>query len=85
MLVEKNKLRTFLSDCLKRFRYKKDSHGYELLGCSYEEAWVHLKRTWKENYGTDYCGQKTHIDHIIPLATAKTKEEVENLCKIENL
>ena len=26
-----------------------------------------------------------HIDHIIPLATAKTEKEVLDLCKINNL
>lgn len=85
MLSAKAKLRSFLKDCLTRYHYKKDSHGYEILGCSYEEAWEHLKQTWKENYGEQYNGQKFHIDHIIPLSVAKSKEEVEELSRIENL
>ena len=43
ILSAKAKLRSFLNDCLTRYHYKKDSHGYEILGCYYEEAWEHLK------------------------------------------
>lgn len=73
------------SSLILRNDYKKASHTYEILGCSYEEAWEHLKQTWLENYGTEWNGEPYHIDHIIPLVTAKTEEEVINLCSINNL
>lgn len=73
------------SSLVLRNNYKKTSHTYEILGCSYEEAWGHLKQTWLENYGKEWDGEPYHIDHIIPLATAKTKEDVVKLCNINNL
>ncbi len=55
-----------------------------LLGCSLEEAKIHIANKFKpgmtwENYG------KWHIDHIRPLSSAQNKEEAENLCHYTNL
>lgn len=70
---------------LKKRGYGKDTHTYDILGCDYNTLWEHLKKTWKENYGTEWNGEDYHIDHIIPLATAKTEQEVKDLCYYENL
>ena len=70
---------------LKKNGYGKDTHTYEILGCDYETLWRHLKQTWLENYGQEWDGEDYHIDHIIPLATAKTKQEIKDLCYYENL
>lgn len=60
----------------------------EIIGCSYEYLWNHLCGTFEENYGIprewlssfDY-----HIDHIIPLDSAKTVEDVYCLNHFTNL
>ena len=65
--------------------YSKDTHTYEILGCDYETLWEHLKQSWKDNYGIEWNGEDYHIDHIIPLATAKTEQEVKELCHYKNL
>lgn len=70
---------------LKKKGYGKDTHTYDILGCDYNTLWEHLKKTWKENYGTEWNGEDYHIDHIIPLATAKTEQEVKDLCYYKNL
>lgn len=70
---------------LKKKGYSKDTHTYEILGCDYETLLNHLKQTWLDNYGTEWDGEDYHIDHIIPLATAKTEQEVKDLCYYENL
>ena len=70
---------------LKKRGYGKDTHTYDILGCDYNTLWEHLKKTWKENYGTEWNGEDYHIDHIIPLATAKTEQEVKDLCYYKNL
>lgn len=58
----------------------------EIIGCSYSELKEHLKKTFKANYGYDYDGsEKVHIDHIVPLATAETREDVIRLCHYTNL
>ena len=70
---------------LARRGYKKDTHTYEILGCDYETLWEHLKQTWLDNYGTEWNGEPYHIDHIIPLATANSEQEVKDLCYYKNL
>lgn len=55
-----------------------------MLGCSYEELITHLESkfiigmNWR-NYG------EWHIDHIIPISSGKTIEEIESLSKYTNL
>lgn len=84
------RLRVQLSD---RIRKKMRAHSTvkdktlrDILGCSVHELREHLSSqfddtmTW-ENYGI----KGWHIDHITPLATAKTKEEVYKLWYYENL
>jgi hypothetical protein len=56
---------------------KKNLNTLKLIGCSREELKLHLEKQFKsgmnwENY--NYNGW--HIDHIIPLSTAKTFEEI---------
>ena len=70
---------------LKNRGYGKDTHTYDILGCDYGTLLEHLKKTWLENYGTEWNGEPYHIDHIIPLATAKTEQEVKDLCYYKNL
>ncbi len=78
-------IRNLINKSLKNRGYGKDTHTYEILGCDYETLWKHLKQTWLDNYGTEWDGEDYHIDHIIPLATAKTRQEVIDLCYYENL
>jgi hypothetical protein len=62
----------------------KSKKTIELLGCSFEQVFAHLESlfqpgmTWN-NYG------KWHVDHIVPLVSAKTIEEAEKLCNYNNL
>ncbi len=78
-------VRGLIRTSLKKKGYKKDSHTYEILGCDYATFFEHLKATWRNNYGTEWQGEDYHIDHIIPLATAKTRQEVLDLCYYKNL
>ena len=75
--------------------YQKESRTFEILGCSFEHLKIHLESqfldwmNW-ENYGNPKDGifepNKTwDIDHIIPLTTATTEEEILELCKYSNL
>lgn len=78
-------IRSLINKSLKNRGYGKDTHTYEIVGCDYETLFNHLKETWRNNYGTEWNGEEYHIDHIIPLATAKTKQDVLDLCYYENL
>lgn len=57
-----------------------------ITGLSADALVDYLIGTYEEVYGVPWDKQSpVHIDHIIPLATAKTKEEVMRLCHYSNL
>ena len=69
------------------FRYKgfgKNTKTAKMLGCSWEQLKDHIENqfvsgmTWEDKH-------LWHIDHIIPVSSAKTIEELERLCHYTNL
>lgn len=82
----KNSIRKRTNQAFKVSRWTKDSSNIELLGCSFEHAKKHIESLFKDGMTWDNYGRGGwHIDHIIPLCSANTKEDFENLCKIDNL
>ncbi len=70
----------------KRKRWVKNSRNIEMLGCSYEKAFKHIENQFTEGMSWDnHTKYGWHIDHIIPLASAKTEEELKSLCHYTNL
>ena len=66
--------------------YLKTSPTREMLGCDYEQLAAHLEAQFAEGMTWKNRGAKGwHIDHIIPLASATTKEEMLKLCHYTNL
>ena len=82
----KRALRLRACNAFKRGGYSKNTKTQEMLGVDWDVAKAHIERqftkgmTW-DNHG--YYGW--HIDHIIPLASAKTEEELLKLCHYSNL
>ena len=64
--------------------YKKSSKTQEMLGVDWEVCKAHIEKQFTEGMNWDNYG-KWHIDHIIPLALAKNKEELMKLCHYKNL
>ena len=56
----------------------------KLIGCSVEFYYLHIEKQFLENMSWNNYGE-WHVDHIIPLATAKTEEQVLSLNKWSNL
>lgn len=82
----KAKMRSFIWKSLNRKNVVKKDKTIDILGCSYDFLEKHLKKTFFNNYGENYSSNvKVHIDHIKPLATANTEEEVIKLCHYSNL
>lgn len=66
--------------------YKKDTLFIKILGCSLEKLKLHLENQFQPGMMWENYGQKGwHIDHKIPLSSAKTKEELYQLCHYSNL
>lgn len=64
--------------------FKKNLKTEQLLGCTIPELYEHLVKQFKPGMTLENHG-KWHVDHTIPLALAKTQEEVEKLCHYTNL
>lgn len=79
-----DKLRTRLWKYLKIHNITKKNKTFELVGCSPQELKEHLEKQFTE--GMSWENRKEwHIDHIIPLSSAKTEEELYKLCHYTNL
>ena len=74
--------RTYLA--FKSKGYKKESKTAKTLGASYRIVKKHLERQFTDGMNWDNYGE-WHVDHIIPLASANTKDELINLCHFRNL
>ncbi len=66
--------------------FRKSARTEEIVGCTLQELYEHLCKTYQVRYGEEYNGNRVvHIDHIVPLANAHTEEEVKMLCRCDNL
>lgn len=84
----KTNVRSLVRKALIRNSYQKDTKTADILGCSFTELNSHLRSTFEFNYGIPFTyidSELLQIDHIIPLASAKTKEELLNLNHYSNV
>ena len=67
-------------------RVGKSQKTEEIIGCSFDELRVYLESQSQEGMTWENQGKRGwHIDHKIPLASAKTVKEVIALCHYTNL
>jgi hypothetical protein len=70
--------------CLVRISFKnqftiKSKRTIEILGCSFEDFKLYLESKFDENMNWDNQGSYWHMDHIIPISSAESKEDVYRL------
>lgn len=88
----KESVRCSVRRSIKYMGYSKKNNTEMILGCSYLEFKIHLESQFEDwmnydNYGK-YNGEFNYgwdIDHIIPISTATTEEEVIKLNHYTNL
>ena len=79
-----NNVRSRLFKYLKTLNITKKNRTFDIVGCTPQELKEHLEKqfvvgmTWENK-------NLWHIDHIIPLSSAKTEEELYKLCHYTNL
>lgn len=82
------KLRCYMTNCvslvLKRRGFFKKSPTMNIVGCDYVSLKMHIETKFTDGMSWDNYGS-WHIDHIIPLASAKTEKDVLKLCHYTNL
>jgi len=80
----KSTIRTRIYKFLLVKNIKKTTKTFDIIGCSPIELKEHLEKQFTKNMGWDNRSL-WHIDHIVPLSSAKTEEEVYKLCHYSNL
>lgn len=80
----KHNVRNRIVSFIKKKDIKKTNTTFEIVGCSPQHLKSHLEQRFVDNMSWDNQGQ-WHIDHIIPLASAKSEEELYKLYHFTNL
>ena len=78
-------MRSRMKIFLKLNKIKKKNLFIEIIGCSPEFLKNYIEQKFTEGMSWDLMGQHIHIDHIVPLSSANTKEEIYKLCHYTNL
>jgi len=78
------KLKARLRGCIWSYIKNKSRKTFDIVGCSPEFLKEHLEKQFVNGMSWENR-DKWHIDHIIPLSSAKTEEELLKLCHYTNL
>ncbi len=77
----KSRLRQFL----KSKNISKNNKTFEIIGCTPQQLKEYIEIQFTEGMSWDLIGKNIHIDHITPLSSSKTEEEIYKLCHYTNL
>lgn len=77
-------LRNRLRSCIKSKKWKKNNEFAQYIGCSREELRSHIEKQFQPGMTWDNYGE-WEIDHIIPVSSGKTLEELIKLNHYTNL
>ena len=81
----KTTVRNRIGEVIRKGGFTKRARAAVLLGCTWEELRTHIEKQFKKGMTWDNRGKLWHVDHIVPLAEAKTSEDVSALCHFTNL
>lgn len=84
LFVVKSRIRSRVKEAFRNNGFTKRSKTSEILGCSFEYFKAHIERQFHSGMSWDNR-DKWHIDHIVPLATAKSEDDVILLSHFTNL
>lgn len=76
--------RARLAKALQRAGYAKNGKTQDLIGCSYKDLIAHIEAQFVDGMGW-HNRNEWHLDHIIPVASAKTEDELLDLFHFSNL
>ena len=71
-------IRTLIYMSIKNKGYTKNSRTFDILGCDYNTFIKHIERQFTKGMTWNNHGE-WHYDHIIPISSAQTEEEVIKL------
>ena len=73
-----------MRNSINRYLKYRSKKTFDIVGCSPQFLKEHLENQFIGNMGWDNRSE-WHIDHIIPLSSAKTEQELYKLCHYTNL
>jgi len=79
-----NRVRSRMSSYVKKNEMEKSNKTFNIIGCSPVLLKEYLEKQFTEGMSWNNRGE-WHIDHIIPLSSAKTEDELYRLCHYTNL
>lgn len=77
-------VRSLISNSIRRRGYTKRSRSSDILGCTWDEFKRHIELMFHRGMNWDNKGE-WEIDHIIPISSAKSEEDVIKLNHFTNL
>jgi hypothetical protein len=80
-----NRIRCRVWKYLNVLNITKKNKTFDIVGCSPEFLKEHLEKQFTDGMTWELFGKHIHIDHIIPLSSAKTEDELYKLCHYTNL
>jgi len=75
----KHNIRTLIRRSIQNQFTTKSKKTIEILGCSFEEFKLHLESQFDDKMNWSNQGTYWHLDHIIPISSAETEEDVYRL------
>jgi|688.fasta_scaffold61001_5 hypothetical protein len=79
-----NAVRCRINEYVKKLDIIKRNKTFDIVGCTPQELKEHLESQFKDGMSWENRNE-WHIDHIIPLCSATTEEEMYKLCHYTNL
>jgi hypothetical protein len=71
---------------LKKNNISKKNKTFDIVGCTPEFLREYIEQKFTEGMSWDNYGRNGwHVDHIIPLSSAKNESEIYKLCHYTNL
>jgi len=81
-----NNVRNRVKNYLNSKNIKKNNKTFDIVGCTPEILKEYLEKQFIEGMNWDNYGKfGWHIDHIVPLSSASSEEEIFKLCHYTNL
>lgn len=80
----KNRVRARTAIAFQRMGYPKGLRTSQILGCEWETLKTHIEKQFQKGMGWHNRGL-WHIDHIVPLSSAESAEEMLRCCNYMNL
>lgn len=84
IFLAKCRLRTRIRSYLICHKHNKGSQMSKLIGCEWSDLVFHIESLFTDGMSWDRISE-IHIDHIIPLSSANSIQEMEKLCNYKNL